>query len=489
MRIGEILIRDGAIQEWQLEAALRTQQQYGGRLASNVVELGYVHVDVAARALGRQAGAPPALQKHFDAVDPKAIAKFSKKMAEKYRAVPIGFTRPDEATRRPGALIVVFIDPRQLAAVEEIAFLTSSKIHVAIAPEIRIAKCLERFYGITPANDRKFIRMDPTVPSELAVDEPNAPVSRVKTGSYQTSTSKAPPDLTLTPPKPSQRPPSDPLSRVELTLPPIKPTSSEISSIAISSAPGGAVIHEAVRIDETWSAERAARSITDTQPNHPDPAPRNEAPSREAPPARTASMLPPARHTLRSGLPPPIAREERSGVHVVDPRAEPNDPPRKPASDRPVSPPRPSLRPQPTPVPPGNPTGQASMRPRSLPPARPGLSAADAIRVIEAAGARDDVPLAVLDFLRSSFGCGIVFIARNDVAVGWKGFSALAGDSVVETLALPLTQPSILAIAYEARTMFRGAPPRDGDELHQRLYRAMRTASPTEAVVVPIVVS
>ena len=70
MRIGELLVQQGLITPDQLDAGLRTQGQYGGRLLSVLVDLQYIDGDVATRALAKLRKVPAALKKHFDAAEP-----------------------------------------------------------------------------------------------------------------------------------------------------------------------------------------------------------------------------------------------------------------------------------------------------------------------------------------------------------------------------------------------------------------------------------
>src|SRR4051794_26773531 len=106
MRIGEILIQQGLVTAEQLDAALGAQHQFGRRVGSMLVELGYLDEDILARALSHQLGVPAALNKHFAGIDPKVIALFTPRIAESHSAIPLGFTGT-----KPSRLIVAFVDP------------------------------------------------------------------------------------------------------------------------------------------------------------------------------------------------------------------------------------------------------------------------------------------------------------------------------------------------------------------------------------------
>src|SRR5262249_53108971 len=56
-----------------------------------------------------------------------------------------------------------------------------------------------------------------------------------------------------------------------------------------------------------------------------------------------------------------------------------------------------------------------------------------------------------------------------------------------ESIALPLGSPSMLRTAFEARMVFRGAPPEAGATLQGRLWKLLRvTQAPAEVLVAPI---
>jgi hypothetical protein len=474
VRIGEILRNDGVLTSWQLDAALRMQTQYGGRLASNAIELGYVDPDVAARALGRQLKVPAALQKHFAAIEPQAVARFTPKIAEKYQAIPLGYS-----TKQARTIIVAFVDPTQLAAIDEIQFLLGHRVMAAVAPEIRIARALERHYGLAPKRQRgDFVRVaaDRDPPGEEEFESSKHAYAPKLTPPPSYHPAPAHPDLSA-PPVPDLTPPAsdprmvdprtpDPPPSLPMSLPPLGATPRDSSDQPPPpSAPGRLARSHAKTKQEVAPTVRQVERI--------------EIPAPEAVP-----KVPEANRALRPNVTP--ARESRMPPRGHDPRADPAEATHVPA------PPRPPTRAT---------EGAAgwSMPPHMPPPpepaGRPALSAGDAIETIHRAHSREVIGQAILDYLRSSFGCGALLVTRHDIALGWKAFAAIADDSgseavgSIESLALPLTQPSILAIAYEGQSIFRGAPPRDGDEIHARLFKALRTAPPLEAVVAPIVVA
>ena len=69
MKLGTLLLRNAAIGLSQLEAALRNQVLYGGRLGTNLVELGFVDLEVLSGYLAEMSGQPVATPTLLDAAD------------------------------------------------------------------------------------------------------------------------------------------------------------------------------------------------------------------------------------------------------------------------------------------------------------------------------------------------------------------------------------------------------------------------------------
>src|SRR6478609_7173250 len=93
MKLGTMLLRDGVISLDQLEAALRAQVLFGGKLGTNLVELGHLTLDQLALYLGRTLGVPAATQEHFESADPAAISMLPRALAERHVVFAISVER------------------------------------------------------------------------------------------------------------------------------------------------------------------------------------------------------------------------------------------------------------------------------------------------------------------------------------------------------------------------------------------------------------
>ncbi len=166
MRIGEQLLRDGLITAAQLDTALRTQAQYGGRIGSTLAELGALDLDALALALAKKHGVPAVLQKHCDAIERAVARLLPAKAAARIQAIPLGWS-----TRQHKTMIVAFLDPLDLPAVDEVQFTVGARVLPCVAPEARLAKLLHKYLGVRPKDeDRQFVRFDPAL--RVARSEP-----------------------------------------------------------------------------------------------------------------------------------------------------------------------------------------------------------------------------------------------------------------------------------------------------------------------------
>ena len=151
MRIGELLLNAGVITEQQLDEALRAQVMWGGRLGTNLVELGALNLDEMARALGTQHGLPAALRDHFSRADRELQNKLPRELAEQFLCVPL---------MRAGKRIVIAtcspLSDKAVALVAGQLDINRQMIVQAVAAEMRIRFQLERVYGVR--REQRFMR-------------------------------------------------------------------------------------------------------------------------------------------------------------------------------------------------------------------------------------------------------------------------------------------------------------------------------------------
>ncbi|MCP4502144.1 MAG: hypothetical protein GY822_19475 [Deltaproteobacteria bacterium] len=146
LRLGDLLISAKVLTEHQLHAALEEQRQYGGRLGSTLVRMGFVSEDLLVKALA----------KHLQIadVDPQksvapsvVLARFPKESWERMRVFPVGF---DEQRR---VLVLATFDPLNKPVLDEISRIMGTAVEPRIAGESRILAALKQAFGAVHSPD------------------------------------------------------------------------------------------------------------------------------------------------------------------------------------------------------------------------------------------------------------------------------------------------------------------------------------------------
>ncbi len=139
-KLGQILIQAGLLTPGQLEEALKSQVIFGGRLGTNLMELGYLDENQITRFLSEKLGVPAADSSQISAIPPQVLGLVRPETVKKYQAIPISLDKK--------RLTVAMTDPSDLAAIDNLAFITGCIIVPVILPELRLIQAMERLYGI-----------------------------------------------------------------------------------------------------------------------------------------------------------------------------------------------------------------------------------------------------------------------------------------------------------------------------------------------------
>lgn len=141
IRLGDLLVKAGALDELQLKAALNEQQKWGGQLGKILVDLGFVDEDTMVRALSKQLGLrrarldeaqiPVELLRMFDPNDARARQYCPERHEPDRKRLHIGM-----------------VDPTDVKVVDDLCFRTGLRVEVAIAGESEVSRAIERlFFG------------------------------------------------------------------------------------------------------------------------------------------------------------------------------------------------------------------------------------------------------------------------------------------------------------------------------------------------------
>lgn len=131
-RLGEMLLAEKLVQPGQLEEALETQVVHGGRLGTNLVELGFLQEPDLARMLGKQHSLPFASGEMVP--DPTALALVSPRFYDDEDVLPMRL----DATR----LTVAVLGPAQIKATDALGFKAGKRVVTVVIPEFRMNQLL-----------------------------------------------------------------------------------------------------------------------------------------------------------------------------------------------------------------------------------------------------------------------------------------------------------------------------------------------------------
>jgi len=139
-RLGDVLIRKGLITSDQLDQAVQCQVIFGGRLGTNLLELGHLQEEQLSEALSQKCQVPAVPREELEEIPSRVIELISRELAGLYSAVPMRLVGQD--------LHTAMLDPLDPAAVQTLGSNTGKIIRPAIALEVYLRWALDRYYGI-----------------------------------------------------------------------------------------------------------------------------------------------------------------------------------------------------------------------------------------------------------------------------------------------------------------------------------------------------
>jgi len=134
----EMLLDAGMILPGQCDEALQNRVFFGGRIGTNLIELGFIGEEDLARFLSRKLAVPYVDPKELLNIPPEVVSLIPPNLALQYHVVPLRLEN-----RR---LYVATADPSALRDMDEIAFATGHVVKPLITPEVRLVQALGKYY-------------------------------------------------------------------------------------------------------------------------------------------------------------------------------------------------------------------------------------------------------------------------------------------------------------------------------------------------------
>lgn len=135
-RLGEILLRSGAVTREQLDRALDLQKRTGKKLGEVLVSTGACAPEAVAAALAEQMGLRRAPDGFWEQPPAPGVPE---EMALRHRVFPL--------RAEGGRLHVATADPLDLAALDEVRYATGLEVVPEVATPAEVERALRRWYG------------------------------------------------------------------------------------------------------------------------------------------------------------------------------------------------------------------------------------------------------------------------------------------------------------------------------------------------------
>lgn len=141
LKLGDLLVTESRITQQELDEALGFQARFGGKLGTNLVQLGMITEEALAKFLGMQLEAPCCLsEREINAIPPEVVSVLPAEIAERHQVLPIGLDKH--------RLRLLMKDPTDVDVIDDVGFRTGRGIAPVVAPELLISYGLEKHYGI-----------------------------------------------------------------------------------------------------------------------------------------------------------------------------------------------------------------------------------------------------------------------------------------------------------------------------------------------------
>lgn len=141
MRLGDILINDGSINESQLTKALAAQKGSGKRLGEVLVDSGVLTEEEIAHALSRQMGLDYIELREVH-IPTKILRLVPDNVLRKNKVLPFEFDKNNATVLR-----VAMVDPLDMNAMDDISIITNLQVEPVVTTTRSLMLALDQFYG------------------------------------------------------------------------------------------------------------------------------------------------------------------------------------------------------------------------------------------------------------------------------------------------------------------------------------------------------
>ena len=147
MRFGEMLLAQKYITHEQLDKALETQKTTGKRLGRTLVDLGFMPEERLVEILSRQFEVPYVKLDNF-AIDADAYTYLPEDLCKTYKVVPLYVSKTEDGRRIVReSMTLAMTDPTNMRVINIVKFKVKMEVDVVMASDSDVQKAIERVFA------------------------------------------------------------------------------------------------------------------------------------------------------------------------------------------------------------------------------------------------------------------------------------------------------------------------------------------------------
>ncbi len=144
-KLGDLLKEAGLIDDFQLEAALSHQRNWGGKLGCIIVELEFAREEDIARVIAEKMGVPY-VNLFEPEITPDVLKLLKADVAKKYGVIPV--------RKEPNALVLAMSDPMDMETMDNVRFITGLSIKPVLSMAAEIKDAIRKYYDGEPVTHK-----------------------------------------------------------------------------------------------------------------------------------------------------------------------------------------------------------------------------------------------------------------------------------------------------------------------------------------------
>ncbi len=147
MRIGEMLLAQKYITQEQLDQALEEQKKTGKRLGRTLVDLKFMPEERLVEILSKQFEVPYVKLENF-AIDPEAYTYLPEDLCRTYKVVPLFVSKGEDDRRvQREALTIAMTDPTNMRVINIVKFKVKMEVDIVMASDADVVKTIDRVFA------------------------------------------------------------------------------------------------------------------------------------------------------------------------------------------------------------------------------------------------------------------------------------------------------------------------------------------------------